>query len=130
MKTVPLPLLNRVNDKGELVLIDYPMNSDLFLSLSLILQQLIPKVVSKIYIINNNLKDDILNEFFNLMCHVNGIKTLMISKNGMGNLSSDAIVNFIRSDGFKTLTQFIIKDPTPCRFKEEHISAITSAIVS
>lgn len=83
------------------------------MSLTQALNQLVPKDVRKIYFINNNLIDLTMQELFEQLKKTRGTKTIVVSKNGMGSLTTTKLIEFIESPAVEEVRKFVLKDPIP-----------------
>lgn len=66
------------------MLYNYVMNINVSISLTTVMNQLIPKNANKLYLINNNLLDESCSEIFQSLTNTVELKTLVVSKNGIG----------------------------------------------
>ena len=109
----PLPILNRIED-SYLPLINYQLNHSNSRSLAKAVINLVPKVMNKMYLINNSIKDIDLASIFHGLSQTNGLKGLGIMGNGIGATAYQSLVRYyIPSQGFRSLKKFVLKDPNP-----------------
>lgn len=111
MNNVPLPIYQKVTNKGEFILFNYFLSVDLFMAMSTTLPSMVPKNIIKLYLVNNNLTDESHQDLYQGLKNTYGLQTLLIAKNTIGNCTLDKLVDFIQSPGFEEMKKFVIKDP-------------------
>lgn len=121
LRSVPLPIFQKITSKKEFIMYNYAFNLNLFVSLSSALPKLIPTNITKMYLINNNLTDESHQDFFDSLQSSSGLRTLVVAKNAIGYMTTDKIAGFIRSQGFLDLRKFVIKDPVPSMINTKQV---------
>ena len=110
----PLPLLNKINERKEMFLLNYKINFSNQESFGRSIAALIPDMLKKLYLIDNNLSDSCLASLFEALakCKDGGLSSLYIINNSLGSCSADALANqFLSSKNIKHLKKFTLKNP-------------------
>ena len=111
----PLPILNRIED-NYLPLLNYQLNHSNSRSLAKAVINLVPKVMDKMYLINNSIKDIDLAAIFHGLSQTNGLKGIGVIGNGIGPIAYQRLMKYlIPSKGFKNIKKFVLKDPNPMK---------------
>lgn len=129
LRSVPLPLLQKINSKGEMIVLNYTLSINLFMSLCSALPKLIPINIKKVYFINNYLDDESLQELFGSLENSVGLRTMVVAKNGLGSMTTEKIIRFVRSEGFAKVRKFVIKDPVPSSINKKQIQDVPRALM-
>ena len=53
----PLPVMNRINEKGELFLLQYKLYEKNINSLAICMDMLVPRYLRKLYLVENQMSD-------------------------------------------------------------------------
>ena len=126
----PLPILNRIH-QGYLPLISYSLNKNNTTSFSKSAKYLVPDVLTKLYLVNNSLKDaDTAMIISGLSeCKQEGLQGLGIMRNGLSVASFDAIAEkLIPSNIFAVIKKFILKDPNPIKIAVSSLSRMIESM--
>lgn len=109
-----MPLLNKISEKGEMYLLNYKINSNSQGSFGGAVAALIPDMLKKLYLMDNNLTDSSVASMFQALsaCQEGGLSSLSIINNQLGNLAISALTeSFLTSSTAKYLKKFHIKSP-------------------
>jgi hypothetical protein len=79
----PLPILNQIIN-GYMPLINYQLNETNANSFAQSLQCIVPKVLRKMYLVNNSLKDKDVAKLFQDLSETSGLQQIGIIGNGLG----------------------------------------------
>ena len=79
----PLPILNQIIN-GYMPLINYQLNEVNANSFAQSLQCIVPKVLRKMYLVNNSLKDKDVAKLFHDLSETSGLQQIGIIGNGLG----------------------------------------------
>jgi hypothetical protein len=111
----PLPILNQIIN-GYMPLINYQLNETNANSLAQSLQCIVPKVLRKMYLVNNSLKDKDVAKLFQELSETSGLQQIGIIGNGLGLQSYESLAqHLLPSRGAQQLRRLILKDPNPTR---------------
>ena len=95
----------------------------------MILSELIPIEVSKIYLINNALSDKSIRRLVRGLARSSGLKTLCIVRNVIGPATIKAIANdLLPSQSFFTVKKFILKDPYPEKLRRSTLAPLAQQL--
>lgn len=92
---------------------------------------LVPDVLTKLYLVNNSLKDFDTAQIINGLAEAKaqGLQDLGIMRNGVSAASFEAVAHkLIPSDNFRTIKKFIIKDPNPIKIATANLSKMIQSM--
>ena len=95
-------------------LLNYKINFSNQESFGRSIAALIPDMLKKLYLIDNNLSDSCLASLFEALakCKDGGLSSLYIINNSLGSCSADSLANqFLSSKNIKHLKKFTLKNP-------------------
>lgn len=73
MKSLPLPIIEKITKNGEILMYDYIINMELFYTLVNVFPKMIPNPIKKAVFINNNLIDKNVADLFDMFRHNPGL---------------------------------------------------------
>lgn len=112
---VSLLLIDKINVDKELILANYPLSSEQFIALSSGVVQLIPKSVNKIYLVNNNLKDEGTCYLFDYLQKSESMRTIVVVRNGIGYHTAAKLADYLQSYASFNLRKLVLKEPFQSR---------------
>ena len=110
----PLPILNRISERGEVFLLNYQMNIKTQETFGGAIALLIPHQLKRLTLMENNFTDKNLASVFESLSTFKdgGITSFSMIKNRIGNLTVDNLANtFFTSHAVLFLKKFNIKNP-------------------
>lgn len=110
----PLPILNRISEKGEMLLLNYQMNASNAESFGEALHSLIPDRLQRLTLMANKLSDRNVASIFRAMgaCDSGGLSSFSLMHNELGSSAIESLANnFFASDAAEKLKTFRIKAP-------------------
>lgn len=113
----PLPILQKITPDLSFPLINYHLNHSNVESLAHIFPKIIPKKIRKLYLVNNGLQDKHLKRIVKSLFKTDGLKSLVIIRNGIGQSVLDKFIQAIVNDKMLQVKQLVLKDPHPAHMK-------------
>ena len=110
----PLPILNRITDEGELMLLNYKLSAGNSESFGDALKSLIPHKLTKLTLFDNNLTDRTISSIFYTLSTIEngGLSTFALIQNQIGNEAVESLADdFFESSAVKHIKKFSIKNP-------------------
>lgn len=110
-------------------LINYQLNETNANSFAHSMQHIVPKLLRRLYLVNNALKDKDLAEIMRGIAKTRGLERITVIGNGLGQQTYDSIAEeLIPSRGFQQTKQLILKDPNPIRVAPKSLMKVFKSL--
>jgi hypothetical protein len=63
LRQKPIPIIQKISDNGDFIFINTSVSLENLISIAGTISHLIPKMIKKIYLVDNNFSDEMLSEF-------------------------------------------------------------------
>ena len=114
---------------GCMPLINYQLNETNANSFAHSVQHIVPKLLRRLYLVNNALKDKDLAEILRGIAETRGLQRIAIIGNGLGQQSYETMAEeLIPSRGFEQIQQLILKDPNPIRLAPKSLTKVFKSL--
>ena len=111
---LPMPILQRITPDGSMPLINYQLNDNTMSSFAEVLNQIIPDILKKLYVINSASKDAELMNLVRYLAKTRGLETLVFMQNSFGMATYSVLADqFIPKRAFKSIKKFVLREPIP-----------------